>query len=146
MDLHHSARLSPDRVGSNVSSLPTMTSRVPGVGPSAPPIRRASMVATPWRGFWRGLFDGMASSTDRGCNFERVGPAIFTKQFMIDLVVEQSPSGQMEVIQGTQEYDIKANWKLLVENFSECFHCPPVHPELCRIVPAFRSMSSSIHW
>ncbi|MET0349979.1 MAG: glucans biosynthesis glucosyltransferase MdoH [Rhizobacter sp.] len=33
--------------------------RVPGVGPSAPPIRRASMVATPWRGFWRGLFEGM---------------------------------------------------------------------------------------
>jgi len=34
--------------------------------------------------------------------------------------------------------DIEANWKLLVENFSECFHCPPVHPELCRIVTAYR--------
>src|SRR3546814_14341114 len=27
----------------------------------------------------------------------------------IDLVVDQSPSGQMELIQGTQEYDIAAN-------------------------------------
>jgi Rieske 2Fe-2S family protein len=34
--------------------------------------------------------------------------------------------------------DVKANWKLVAENFSECFHCPPVHPELCRIVTAYR--------
>jgi Rieske 2Fe-2S family protein len=34
--------------------------------------------------------------------------------------------------------DVRANWKLLGENFSECFHCPPVHPELCRIVIAYR--------
>ncbi|NQV56256.1 MAG: Rieske 2Fe-2S domain-containing protein, partial [Rhodospirillales bacterium] len=34
----------------------------------------------------------------------------------IDLVVDQSPSGKMQVIPGTQEYDIAANWKLLVEN------------------------------
>jgi Rieske 2Fe-2S family protein len=33
--------------------------------------------------------------------------------------------------------DVRANWKLLVENFSECFHCPPVHPEFCAIVPAY---------
>ena len=31
-----------------------------------------------------------------------------------------------------------ANWKLLAENFSECFHCPPVHPEFCRIVTAYQ--------
>jgi Rieske 2Fe-2S family protein len=34
--------------------------------------------------------------------------------------------------------DVAANWKLLAENFSECFHCPPVHPELCRVVTAYR--------
>src|SRR5690349_2024655 len=34
--------------------------------------------------------------------------------------------------------DVKANWKLLAENFCECFHCPPVHPELCRVVTAYR--------
>jgi Rieske 2Fe-2S family protein len=33
--------------------------------------------------------------------------------------------------------DVKANWKLLCENFSECFHCPPVHPELVRVVTAY---------
>ena len=34
--------------------------------------------------------------------------------------------------------DVAANWKLLAENFSECFHCPPVHPEFCRIVTAYQ--------
>jgi len=34
--------------------------------------------------------------------------------------------------------EVQANWKLLGENFSECFHCPPVHPEFCRIVTAYQ--------
>ncbi len=32
-------------------------------------------------------------------------------------------------------YEIRANWKLLVENYSECYHCAPIHPELNRITP-----------
>jgi Rieske 2Fe-2S family protein len=31
------------------------------------------------------------------------------------------------------EYDVAANWKLLFQNFSECDHCPPVHPALARL-------------
>jgi Rieske 2Fe-2S family protein len=34
--------------------------------------------------------------------------------------------------------DVRANWKLVAENFAECLHCPPVHPELCAIVTAYR--------
>ena len=45
----------------------------------------------------------------------------------IDLIVEQSPSGRMEVIQGTQEYDIQANWKLLVENSFDDYHLMTTH-------------------
>jgi p-cumate 2,3-dioxygenase subunit alpha len=45
----------------------------------------------------------------------------------IDLVVDQSPSGRMEIIQGTQEYDIKANWKLLVENSFDDYHLLTTH-------------------
>jgi Rieske 2Fe-2S family protein len=36
------------------------------------------------------------------------------------------------------EYDVAANWKIIVENYSECLHCPSVHPELCEIVPLYR--------
>lgn len=32
----------------------------------------------------------------------------------------------------TVEYDIQANWKLLMENYSECYHCPLVHPDFSR--------------
>ncbi|HVI01412.1 MAG TPA: SRPBCC family protein [Enhygromyxa sp.] len=33
------------------------------------------------------------------------------------------------------EYEVAANWKLLFQNFSECYHCPIVHPKLNRITP-----------
>jgi len=42
------------------------------------------------------------------------------------------------VIGKTIEYEVNANWKVLCENYNECYHCGPVHPELCQIVPAFR--------
>jgi len=35
-------------------------------------------------------------------------------------------------------YDVRANWKCIVENYNECYHCGPVHPELCDLVPAFK--------
>jgi Rieske 2Fe-2S family protein len=38
----------------------------------------------------------------------------------------------------TIRYEVAANWKLILENYNECYHCPGVHPELCAIVPAFR--------
>ncbi len=39
----------------------------------------------------------------------------------------------------TITYEVQANWKLLLENFMECYHCGPMHPELCQLLPAFRS-------
>jgi glycine betaine catabolism A len=38
----------------------------------------------------------------------------------------------------TIRYDVDANWKVLLENYNECYHCAGVHPELCRVVPAFK--------
>ena len=38
----------------------------------------------------------------------------------------------------------RANWKLWFENFTECFHCPQVHPELISIVPIFRKGLSGV--
>ncbi len=39
----------------------------------------------------------------------------------------------------TITYDVAANWKLIAENYNECYHCGGVHPELCAVVPVFRS-------
>jgi Rieske 2Fe-2S family protein len=33
------------------------------------------------------------------------------------------------------EYDVQANWKAIAENYSECLHCPGVHPQLNRLTP-----------
>ncbi len=35
----------------------------------------------------------------------------------------------------TLEYHVKANWKLLFQNYSECYHCGPVHPPLAKLTP-----------
>jgi Rieske 2Fe-2S family protein len=32
-------------------------------------------------------------------------------------------------------YEVAANWKIVAENYSECYHCPPVHPLLNRLTP-----------
>ncbi len=42
-------------------------------------------------------------------------------------------------------YDVAANWKLIVENFSECYHCPTVHPELTTVLPEFRQGRGTLH-
>jgi glycine betaine catabolism A len=33
------------------------------------------------------------------------------------------------------DYDVRANWKAIVENYLECYHCPGVHPQLNKITP-----------
>ena len=33
----------------------------------------------------------------------------------------------------THDYEVAANWKILVENYHECYHCDEIHPELCRV-------------
>ena len=32
-------------------------------------------------------------------------------------------------------YDVAANWKFIAENYSECYHCPGVHPQLNKLTP-----------
>jgi Rieske 2Fe-2S family protein len=43
----------------------------------------------------------------------------------------------MSVLRPTKriEYDLRANWKLMFENYSECYHCPGVHPMLAKVSP-----------
>lgn len=32
-------------------------------------------------------------------------------------------------------YEVAANWKVISENYHECYHCPLIHPELCQVSP-----------
>jgi Rieske 2Fe-2S family protein len=33
-----------------------------------------------------------------------------------------------------KSYELRTNWKLVAENFRECYHCGPAHPEYCSAV------------
>jgi glycine betaine catabolism A len=40
------------------------------------------------------------------------------------------------VVGASATYELAANWKVPIENYHECYHCPLIHPELCRVSPA----------
>ncbi len=40
-------------------------------------------------------------------------------------------------------YDVAANWKLILQNYSECYHCPTLHPQLNRLTP-YRDSSNDL--
>lgn len=43
----------------------------------------------------------------------------------------------------TLTYEVQANWKLIFQNYSECYHCPSVHPALNRLTP-YRGSSNDL--
>ena len=52
-----------------------------------------------------------------------------------------------ELVTGLRlSYEVAANYKVLAENYNECYHCGPVHPELTRLVPAFGGGGTDIDW
>jgi len=51
--------------------------------------------------------------------------------------IERWPLADLESVH--RETSVLAcNWKVFWENYSECYHCPGVHPELCRLMPLYR--------
>jgi Rieske 2Fe-2S family protein len=56
-----------------------------------------------------------------------------------DLPLQYEP-WRMDELRTAQQTvtELKANWKILVENYNECLHCPTVHPELVAVAPTFR--------
>ncbi len=52
---------------------------------------------------------------------------------LTDLVAPYEP--ERLAISGRHVYDAAANWKILTENYHECYHCPMIHPELCKVSP-----------
>ncbi|MEU3104034.1 aromatic ring-hydroxylating oxygenase subunit alpha [Streptomyces griseoflavus] len=47
------------------------------------------------------------------------------------LLEAYEPAGLIRTAE--HEYEVSANWKLLVENYLECYHCPSTHPELSKV-------------
>ncbi|MEV6342414.1 aromatic ring-hydroxylating dioxygenase subunit alpha [Actinoplanes sp. NPDC051851] len=83
-----------------------------------------------WLGYvWVCLADEPPSFEDdvMGAAVERLGDLESIDNYrMDDLVVGRRI-----------RYDVKANWKLIIENFMECYHCSTIHPELVHVLPEF---------
>src|ERR671922_2654896 len=74
-----------------------------------------------WEGF---IFINMAPSPEP---FEKVYAPLFGRFTRFNL------SG-LQVARRI-EYTVKANWKLVLQNYNECLHCPTIHPQLARVLP-----------
>ena len=74
-------------------------------------------------------------------------PPIFQQHIeRLDVDYARYPLGEL-ITAHHISYEVDANWKILCENFNECYHCGSVHPELCKVVPAFRDQGGSeLNW
>jgi len=50
-----------------------------------------------------------------------------------DLVAPYRPERLVPLV--SHAYDLDCNWKVILENYHECYHCPLIHPELCQVSP-----------
>jgi Rieske 2Fe-2S family protein len=89
----------------------------PGFDPAEFPLREAALGA--WQGFLFVSLEGQPPALDAAL-------APLAGKFAAWRLGELRAFRRIE-------YDVRANWKLLFQNFSECYHCPRIHPELTRL-------------
>lgn len=82
----------------------------------------------------------VAAAVWEGCLFVNLSanPEPLTTAFAP--LLDRFTPWQMPQLQSAHqiEYTLQTNWKLIAQNYSECYHCPTVHPELHKM-----SVSSS---
>ncbi len=74
---------------------------------------------------------------DQPPSFEETVIGVATRRLGDPAVIGRYDIGQLTLARRIS-YDVRANWKLIVENFMECYHCASIHPELTAILPEFR--------
>ena len=81
------------------------------------------------------------------CGFVMLNPGKAEAQFTHDFaaIIRRMQSWNMDSLQCKQtlRYEVNANWKLIFQNYSECYHCPTVHPDLNRLTP-YRESSNDL--
>ena len=95
-------------------------------------IRLSTLAVDSWGGF---VF--VHAGTPIGTVADQLGPIVArTQRYPLD-VLRRGLS---------LTYEVSANWKVVAENYNECYHCGPVHPELCDLVPTFRRGGGGLAW
>jgi Rieske 2Fe-2S family protein len=100
------------------------------------PLHRAGVDA--WAGF---IFVNLAA-TDPAWD----GPTLAERLGDIPDRTKRYPLARLRTAQRIT-YDVAANWKVILENYNECYHCGTLHPELCEVVPAFKQEgAANLDW
>ncbi|HYJ70335.1 MAG TPA: SRPBCC family protein, partial [Nocardioidaceae bacterium] len=64
------------------------------------------------------------------------GPPVSFAEYVGELDKVLGPyAPERLVLADRHSYEVGANWKVVVENYHECYHCPLIHPELCQVTP-----------
>jgi Rieske 2Fe-2S family protein len=65
-------------------------------------------------------------------NFSNEGPGLM--EFLGDMGTKFARYGMSGLRRGKRiDYTVATNWKMLAENYSECYHCALIHPELNKV-------------
>ena len=107
-------------------AVPAMT-EVPGFDPAKYPLHPVAL--TNWQGF---LFLNLAAQP---VDFFEALPGLKGR-------FEQWHPDELRAVH-REVYEVDANWKLFFHNFSECYHCPLVHPQLNKLTP-FRNSENDL--
>jgi Rieske 2Fe-2S family protein len=107
-----------------------------------PGFNKAEYPLTPARlGLWEGfifvnLDDGGTRLRSQATARQAPGDFISLERWFEPLDGKFSPWNLTSLRSAKRiEYDVQANWKLMFQNYSECYHCLGVHPELSKISP-----------
>jgi len=64
------------------------------------------------------------------------GPPVPFDEHVGELEQVIGPYAPESLVLGARHtYQVAANWKVVTENYHECYHCPMIHPELCAVSP-----------
>ncbi len=74
-------------------------------------------------------------------NLDTDAPAIQEEIGRFFAKFDRFPIADLRLV-SRKTYEVRANWKILVENYQECYHCAPIHPELNRVTPY---LSGAVH-
>jgi Rieske 2Fe-2S family protein len=98
---------------------------VPGFDKSDYPLHRVNL------GLWEGfIFVNLRDASTERSGYRSLGDWVAPLNGKFS-------HWNMSILQPAKriEYDVRANWKLMFENYSECYHCPGVHPQLQKVSP-----------
>lgn len=81
----------------------------------------------------------------RGCIFINLDPDPEPFETAFEPFMDRFHSWTMDELEIAHSitYDLPVNWKLVFQNYSECYHCPALHPQLNELTP-FRNSENDL--